>query len=179
MMIFRIVATTAIALASVAVLLSITGLIGPGFMGPAICGASQAALSIIPVSQENKPSLPSFCLPNERTMERIRLEIDTNKELAEKLAYYIDRCWASADNGRYATSFVCYEIYSDKATTEKDIVAAMELQGVCSRIGNNRIDSTAEAADCGTGNYVFVGPASLRDTIIVKYEANLHRISLG
>ncbi len=179
MMIFRVIAYTAIAFAAIAVLLSITGLLAPGFAGQAMCGAYQGVLSIIPLPQETKPPLPSFCFPNERKLERLRLNLATNRELAEKLAYYIDRCWGSADSGKHATSFVCYELYSDKTTTEKDIAAAMRLQKVCDRVGNSRIDSSGDAESCGTSNSVFISQASLTGTIIIRYEAGLHRISVS
>lgn len=168
-----------IALVSVSVLLSITGLLAPGFMGPPICAASQGMLALLPVAPESKPSLPDFCFQEGRKLERIRLSVETNRELAEKTAYYIDRCWASADSGRYARTFLCYELYSEKSTTEKDITEAMKGQGACGRIGNSVIDATGEIADCGSSNSVSMVQPSVRGTIIVKYESGLHRISVS
>jgi len=178
MMIFRIIAFIVIAFAAVAVLLSIVTAVAPSFMGQAGCQLSQSILGMVPIPAQSKPSLPASCLLDQG-LQRVKLDVATNKELAEKVAQYIGQCWGSADMGRGARSFLCFELYSDKSTNEQAIADAMSQFNICSRIGDNKIDTTGEPADCGSANSVFIGSGELTGTILIKYEAGEQRIAVS
>lgn len=177
-MIFRIIVLVSLAFACVAILLIIAESFSPGFSGPVTCTLSQGILGLIPLSEEAKPRLPAQCLPEQR-VERVIIDVATNKELAERLAGYIDSCWQTAQQGKAGKNILCYEAYSQRTTSEQSITAAMREHGICARISNNKIDSSGTDENCGDKNSVFVSAGSLTGTIIIKYESNFQRISVS
>ncbi len=185
MMVYNVIAMTVIAIAGVMVFIVIISVIQPNLMSPALCSVYQAALGVIPMPKESKPTLPSYCLPQTCEIQRFRIDekanIKSKEDLDKRFADIALQCWKCADSGRKAMGILCFDGYSVYPVTEKGITEAIEAQGKCDFLPNSFLDYEKQSYSCGTANKLFFNSEKkeLKEEIVIKYDAFAHRIVIS
>lgn len=178
-MIFRVIVFTFLAILGLGFLFLILSTLYPSIGTDVSCRLYQAVTGIVPTPQETRPSLPWYCYPSECKFVRTPVEAASGEELAESVAFQAYRCWRCAEFGKAPRDVLCTELYSEQATNEASVVAALQNNGHCPDLPDNLIEATEEPADCGEENKVFFNSPTITGTIIIKYDSYAHRISIS
>ncbi len=180
-MIYKVVASTIIAIAAVALLFGIMQIIFLDTTTPITCKLHKNVIRHIHLPDFAKPPMPEKCStdPNE---ERITVENMTNQVLAS----FIVRCWEKAKEGMYGKKLECFELHAEKVSgtiDEGEVTAVIESDNKCSFIPNNWLDieNVSYPSSCGSENKIMwkINDTIVDgNTIILKYNPLAHWVEV-
>jgi hypothetical protein len=179
---FQLVAEILIALAAGVVILLVFQSFLPGMSGTALCKVYQVILSL-PLPSALKPPIKECSL--QPTMERIAISDTDAAKVTDQLANKIFDCWQlKADTGKSGITFDCYEIFISQINgniKESDVTANLKSKNYCDVLPNNFLDQERQSYDCGNLNKIYWQIGTINGTgvtVIVKYDALIHRIEV-
>ncbi len=183
-MIYKVVVSTMIALAAVALLFGIMQTYFSGTMTSVSCKLHKNVIRHIPLPGFANQPLPEKCVvdPDE---ERQRVSNMTSSVLA----HFIVRCWEKAEEGMYGKKLECFELHAVKVSefiNESTVTAVIESEDKCSFIPNYWLDveNVSYPGSCGvdeTENKIMwkmEDPIVDGTTLILKYNPLAHWVEV-
>ncbi len=180
-MIYKVVVSTVIAIAAVALLFGIMQTYFSGTMTSVSCKLHKNVIRHIPLSGFANQPLPDKCVSDPHE-ERQRVSNMTSSVLA----HFIVRCWEKAEEGMYGKKLECFELYAVKVSetiNEDAVTAVIESDNECSFIPNDWLDIENESysGSCGSENKImWKMEDNIEDgtTLILKYNPLAHWIEV-
>ncbi|MEA3343787.1 MAG: hypothetical protein U9Q92_06500 [archaeon] len=180
-MIYKIVASTFIAIAAVMLLFGIMQMFSSNTTDSVTCKLHKNVIRHIPLPGFANQPLPEKCMvdPDE---ERQRVSNMTSSVLA----HFIVRCWEKAEEGMYGKKLECFELHAVKVSgtiNEGTVTAAIESENECSFIANNWLDveNVSYSGSCGSENKIMwkmEDPIVDGTTLILKYNPLAHWVEV-
>jgi len=180
-MIYKVVVSTVIALAAVALLFGIMQTYFSGTMTSVSCKLHKNVIRHIPLPGFANQPLPEKCVtdPDE---ERQRVSNMTSSVLA----HFIVRCWEKAEEGMYGKKLECFELHAVKVSetiNEDAVTAEIESNNECSFIPNDWLDveNVSYSGSCGSENKIMwkmEDPIVDGTTLILKYNPLAHWVEV-
>ncbi len=180
-MIYKVVASTIIAIAAVALLFGIMQIIFSDTGTSITCKLHKNVIRHIPLPDFAKPPMPEECSTDPKP-ERLTVKNMTNQILAS----FIVECWEMAKEGMYGKKLECFELHADKVgdfINESTVTDVLESKNKCSFIPNNWLDieNVSYPGSCGGENKImWKMEDNIEDgtTLILKYNPLAHWVEV-
>ncbi|MFH1433223.1 MAG: hypothetical protein ABIG84_08495 [archaeon] len=180
-MIYKIVFSTMIAIAALAMLFGMMQLFSSDAASSLNCKLHKNVIRYIPLPGFAERPLPDKCR-DVVIGERQEVATLTNPLLAD----YIIKCWEMAEEGMYGKDLECFEIYAKGVggtINESEVTNTIQSLNKCSTFPNDWLEITNApySGSCGTGNktiWKMADPITSGTTLIIKYNPLAHWVEV-